>query len=125
MEKPRYRLVWESREGFLQASISGEQDSFELTMGAVLEIARVCRERKAEKLLVEHEVPGALTSTDVYALAKELPELFRGVQVAFIIHHATVPVNPEFLQLVARNRGANGRLFETVAEAERWLLGTP
>jgi len=122
---PLYRLVWESREEFLHASISGERDSFELTMGAVLEIAKVCRERKAEKLLVEHEVPGALTSTEVYTIAKELPQLFRGLQVAFVVHHATVPVNPEFLQLVARNRGANSRLFETVTEAERWLLGTP
>ncbi len=119
-----YRLVWELREGVLYASIFGEQDSFELTMSAVLEIAKVCRERKAEKLLVEHEVPGALTSTEIYNIAKELPDLFLGVQVAFVIHDATVPVNPEFLQLVARNRGANGRLFETVAEAERWLLGT-
>jgi len=121
---PPYRLVWESRERFLHASICGEQDSFELTMGAVLEIAKACRERRAEKLLVEHDVPCVLTSTEVYTIAKELPELFRGVQVAFVVHHATVPVNPEFLQLVARNRGANGRLFETVTEAERWLLGT-
>jgi len=120
-----YRLAWETREGVLHASITGEQDSFDVTMGAVLEIAKVCRERKAEKLLVEHDVPGALTSTEVYTIAKELPDLFRGVQVAFVVHRATVPVNPEFLQLVARNRGANGRLFETVAEAERWLLGPP
>jgi len=121
---PPYRIVWELREGYLQASIFGERDSFDVTMGAVAAIAKVCHERRAEKLLVEHDVPGALTSTDVYTIAKDLPDLFRGVQVAFVIHHATVPVNPEFLQLVARNRGANGRLFETVDEAAGWLLST-
>jgi len=125
MEAASFRLAWESREGYLRASIFGERDSFDVTMGAVLEIAKVSREKKAGKLLVEHDVPGPLTSTEVYTIAKELPDLFRGVQVAFVIHHATVRVHPEFLELVARNRGANGRLFQTVSEAERWLLETP
>lgn len=118
---PHYRLVWEFREGTLRASISGERDSFKMTMAAVVEIAKICREEKATKLLVEHDATGALTSTEVYTLGKEIPALFRGIQVAFVIHHPTVRVNPEFLQLVARNRGANGRLCETVEEAENWL----
>jgi len=119
-----YRLAWEDREGYLHASISGDRDSFDVTRGAVMEIAKVCREMKATKLLVEHDVDGALTSTEVYNIGRQLPVLFRGVQVAFVVHHPTVRVNPAFLELVARNRGANGRLFETVEEAGRWLRET-
>lgn len=119
-----YRLVWDTLDGVLHVSISGDRDSFDVTMGAVAEIAKVCRERKATKLLVEHDVAGALTSTEVYQIGKELPGLFRGIQVAFVIHHPTVLVNPEFLELVARNRGANGRLFESVKEAGDWLRST-
>jgi hypothetical protein len=122
---PDYELKTEEREGYLHARITAERDSYELTLAAVLELAGFCRERGALKLLVEHDVPGALPAADVFKIASELPGLYRGITVAFIIHRPTDPLNPGFLETVARNRGATGRLFTDPAEAERWLLDAP
>jgi hypothetical protein len=119
---PEYRLTLVDRPGYLHASISGEKDSFETTMGAVTELASLCQLRQVKKLLVEHDIAGQLSTLDVYKIASQLPELYRGIHVAFVIHHATIPDNPEFLRTVAQNRGATGRLFEDALQAEAWLV---
>ena len=117
-----YQLTIEDRAGYLYARISGEQHSFEITMSAVTEVAGICRGRRATRLLVEHDLPGKLSTLDVFKIASRLPELYDGVHVGFVIHRTEIPDNPQFLENVARNRGAGGHLFATVAEAEAWLL---
>jgi len=119
---PAYKLTTEERQGYLYAKMTSERDSFETTMAAVMEVAGLCAARKATRLLVEHDMPGQLSTLDVYKMAAQLPKLFHGVDVAFVIHRSEVPDNPQFLENVARNLGATGRLFPTVEEAEAWLL---
>jgi hypothetical protein len=121
MPEPAYTLAWEDRTGFLHAAILGKEDSYETTLGAVTEIAATCRERGVDKVLVEHAIPGRLKTLDIWKIASLLPELYRGITVAFVVHLTERPENPEFLETVARNRGATGRLFQDVHEAERWL----
>ncbi len=125
MQWPDYQLTTEERDGYLHARITGARDSYELEMAAVMELAGICRERGVKKVLVEHDVPGLLAPADVFKVASELPGLYRGVRVAFVVHRPTDRLNPAFLETVARNRGGNGRLFVDVVEAERWLLGAP
>ena len=122
MVERAYQLTIEDRPGYLYAQIAGEKDSFEITMSAVTEIAGICRGRGAARLLVEHNLPGKLSTLDVFKIASRLPELYDGIFVGFVIHRAEIPDNPQFLENVARNRGAGGHLFPTVAEAEAWLL---
>lgn len=119
---PAYRLTTEERQGYLYAKMTGEQDSYESTMAAVTELAGICLARRVTRLLVEHDMPGRLSTLDVYKMATRLPDLYQGVDVAFVIHRSQIPDNPQFLEDVARNRGAQGRLFATVGEAEAWLL---
>jgi hypothetical protein len=122
MAVPLYTLTTEERQGYLYAKMTGEKDSFESTMAAVTELAGICLARKVTRLLVEHDMPGKLSTLDVFKMASRLPELFDGVDVGFVIHRSEIPDNPKFLENVARNRGAQGRLFATVDEAEAWLL---
>jgi len=119
---PPYRLTTEDRNGYLYASIHGEEDSLEITMAAVTEIAGICLARKATKLLVEHNLPGRLSTLDVFKIASRLPDLYEGVHVGFVIHRTEIPDNPQFLENVARNRGGTGRLFKRIEDAEAWLL---
>jgi hypothetical protein len=119
---PSYRLVVEDRPGYLYASISAEGDSFELEMQAVTELAAICRSRDAGKLLVEHSIPSRLSTLEVYTIAVQLPKLYQGIVVAFVIHRPQSADDAEFLEVVARNRGAKGRLFSSAREAENWLL---
>jgi hypothetical protein len=119
---PPYKLTTEDRQGYLYAKMTGERDSYESTMAAVTELAGICLARKVTRLLVEHDMPGKLSTLDVYKMASRLPDLFEGVDVGFVIHRSEIPDNPKFLENVARNRGAQGRLFTSVSEAEAWLL---
>jgi hypothetical protein len=121
-EEPPYRLGIEERSGFLYASLRGDRNSFELSMTAVTDLAAICRARGIRKLLVEHDLPSCLTTFEVYTLAEQIPKLYRGIVVAFVIHQSTTPGLPEFLEIVARNRGAKGQLFADARAAEEWLL---
>ncbi len=121
MADPLYRLTTEDRPGYLFARMTGEKDSLESTMAAVTELAGICMARKVRKVLVEHDMPGKLSTLDVFKMASKLPGLFEGIHVGFVIHRSEIPDNPQFLENVARNRGALGRLFGSVAEAEAWL----
>lgn len=118
---PAYTLSLEERDGYLHAVIEGEKDSYDTTMGACTQIAAACKGRRAKKALVEHKVHGRLSTLEIFKIASQLPDLFQEVWVAFVIHVATTPDNPEFLETVAKNRGGRGRLFEDPREAEGWL----
>jgi len=118
---PSCQLKIEEHPGYLYALIGGKQDSFEITLHAVTELAAVCRARGATRLLVEHDVPSRLSKSEVYTIATQLPALYRGIVVAFVIRQSLVPDNPAFLETVARNRGGNGRLFASIDDAVKWL----
>lgn len=121
MPEPAFTLILEIGPAFLHAQIKGKEDSYETTLGAVTEVAAFCRERKIDKVLLEHAIPGRLTTLEVFKIASQLPDLYRGIVVAFVVHLAQMPENPRFLETVATNRGGEGRLFMNVAEAEKWL----
>lgn len=117
-----YRVEFQKRSGYLHATITGPQDSYETTMAAVTEVAAACRSRGETRLLVEHDILGKLSTLDIFTIAQQLPALYEGIHVAFVVHRAQIPDNPKFLENVARNRGAQGRLFAQVRDAERWLV---
>jgi hypothetical protein len=125
MTRSAHHLTLKDRKGLLHVLITGEQDSYEKTLAAVTEIASLCRKRGLTKVLVEHQVGGRLSTLEVFKIGSQLPGLYDGIYVGFVIHTTEVPDNPRFIQDVARNRGAMGRLFQTLQEAEKWLRSLP
>ena len=120
-----HQLTLQDRDGLLHVRITGEKDSYESTLAAVTEIASLCRKRGLTKVLVENAVPGQLSTLEVFKIGSQLPGLYKGIYVGFVIHTTDMPDNPRFIQDVARNRGALGRLFPTIREAEAWLRSLP
>ena len=118
---PAYKLTLEDRKDYLYALITGEQDSYDVTMGAVTEVAAACKIRGTTKLLVEHQVSGRLSTLEIYKIATQLPPLFGDVYVGFVVRLTSTPENPELLRNVAVNRGGRGRLFTDAESAEAWL----
>ncbi len=120
-----HQLTLQDLDGLLHVRITGEKDSYESTLAAVTEIASLCRKRGLTKVLVENAVRGQLSTLEVFKIGSQLPGLYEGIYVGFVIHTTDLPDNPRFIQDVARNRGALGRLFPTIREAEAWLRSLP
>ena len=125
MTPPPHQLTLKDRKGLLHVLITGEKDTYESTLAAVTEIASLCRKRGLTKVLVEHKVGGRLSTLEVFKIGSQLPALYEGIYVGFVIHTTEVPDNPQFIEQVARNRGAYGRLFATMRDAEEWLRSLP
>jgi hypothetical protein len=122
MPPPAYRLILEDRTAYLYVRIEGEQGTYESTLAAVTEISILCKARKIAKLLVENTVPTQMSTLEIFKISIKLPGLYRGVRVGFVIQRPPAAKDPHFMESVARNRGAKGRLFANAADAERWLL---
>lgn len=118
-----YNLTFEDRTGYLYAFVDGENDSAEVTTLYWREILARCSENDTRKLLVEEDLPGNPSETEVYHLASALSKLgFQRIKIAFVDRHLDQQELNRFAELVAVNRGVNGRIFNNAHEAEKWLL---
>jgi hypothetical protein len=74
-------------------------------------------------VLVEEDIPEAISISEAFELASQIPELgFSRIKIAFVDRYADQAELNEFAEIVATNRGAFGRFFIDLAEAEDWLL---
>lgn len=100
-------------------------------------LAHECRARQIKKILVEadcfHENSGIFFETEktpvsfsyieIYQLAEYVSNLdFCGVKIAFVTNHADRHETNRFAELVATNRGLNGKIFYDTDEARSWLV---
>jgi hypothetical protein len=118
-----YDVRFENRGSYLLAHITGRGEYLETTRTTWRSIAAECKERGFTKLLILEEIAGQLPFMDQYAFADGLRQIgFDGITVAFVDAEPEHYANNKFAEDVAANRGVNGRMFQTVAEAENWLL---
>ena len=123
MTAKRYTLTFEERPDYLYARVEGEHDSYEISRSFWLEVSEECERRGVSKVIVEENIPEAVSVSEMYAIASELPDMFLGVSIAFVDPHADQAELNSFGELVAQNRGVRGRFFADVASAEDWLRG--
>lgn len=116
------QLVIEDRPDYLYAAVSGPRDSQEISQAYWTRVAAECQRRKARKLLVvenlgdfegERNMPVTLDLLFSLGLDK--------LQVAFVVGRVELMAHMEHGEILALERGANGRVFGSVAVAERWL----
>lgn len=118
-----YSLVFEHRPQYLYASVAGERDSYEISRRYWQEIADHIKTTDYERLLIDEDIEEEASVIDVFELVSQLAGMgFVGIRIAFydrkIDHH---DVN-SFGELVASNRGLNGKVFNDFDKAEKWLL---
>jgi hypothetical protein len=88
------------------------------------DILQACKTRACFRVLIEERLDGPrLNATDVFGLAAQASERALGILQAV----AYVDINArgrlmQFAENVATNRALPVAVFQTVAEAERWLL---
>jgi hypothetical protein len=119
---PDIQLVFEDRPGYLYAKVSGPRDNREISIAYWTLVAEEVQRRKARKLMVvealgeregEHEVPFMVDALIEMGLDK--------IQVAFVVNRIDILGAMEHGEILALERGANGRVFGNATVAERWL----
>lgn len=121
-EKP-YRLTIEHRPSYLYAYVEGDKDSYEISAMYWREIAGECKANKYTKVLIVEDIIESGTMADAYQLSSEMPQMgYAGIKIAFVDKYVEQQDLNQFGELVAINRGINGKIFNDVDQAERWLL---
>ncbi len=120
-----YDLTLEHRKGYLYAYVEGDTDSYEISRAFWTEIADEVRRSNANRVLIDENIEQSVSMAEVFQLASELPKMgFGSTRVAFVDRYLDQQELNAFGELVAVNRGLSGKVFNDVAEAESWLLGT-
>jgi len=118
-----YSLTFTQKPTYLHAVVTGSNTK-ENVAHYLEEILRECVARRCSKLLIEERLVGPrLGTVDVFQIAAEGSHRAQGQYKAI----AFVDVNAQgdlmqFSETVATNRGLPVKVFDSVPDAEKWLL---
>ncbi|MEX0734064.1 MAG: hypothetical protein WDZ66_04875 [Steroidobacteraceae bacterium] len=121
-----YQLNIIEKPTYLHAIVTGA-NTMENVLGYLQDVQRECEARQCFNVLIEENLVGRQLETwDVYQIAAEGSAKARGIfqSVAYVDVNAGGDLM-KFAETVANNRGLPMSVFETVAEAEKWLTGKP
>lgn len=120
-----YTLEFEDRPGYLVARVSGPTDSAAIKLAYFAEVAAEARARGLRKVLVVEALDTTVAFGEVSGIASQLPPVLKGLIIAFVDlqpeHHEVNRLG----EAVAVDGGAVGRVFRTLAEAEKWIAAVP
>ncbi|MCU1289636.1 MAG: hypothetical protein JWN60_1865 [Acidobacteria bacterium] len=123
LKAKNYHITFEQRPQYLYVYVTGKHDSLEISRQYWLEVAANCQKLNCKKVLIEEDIPIAISMGDMYQLGTDISQMgFRGVRIAFYDRYAEQNELNEFGELVTVNRGLYGKIFNDVNEAETWLL---
>jgi hypothetical protein len=118
-----YTLVMEAQGDALLVRASGVRTRATVT-AMTLEVFEAARANGLSKTLVNvTELKGRLGIVDAYLIVTEVFETLRGkgLRRAAVVDERATPVREWFLEVVARNRGFNFRVFADPQAALDWL----
>ena len=122
LSKP-YTLKFEARAGYLHAYVTGKEDSLEISQAIWQDVADEAVRTDAKRVMIEENITDSLTIAEVFQLASDIPKMgFGQRKVAFVDHQLDQGDIHSFGELVALNRGWNGKVFDDAKAAEEWLL---
>jgi hypothetical protein len=120
----RYSLELEDKPGYLHARVTGV-NSREAVIEYTHDIHKACVERGFRAVLIEENLSGpSIDLSSIFQVATDRSRQAVGVLnwIAYVdVNEEHDRSRMEFAEGVAVRRGANMRLFASVADAERWL----
>ena len=116
-----YTLEMEQREGYLFAVAGGEKLTAQISAAYWNEIAGRCFESECDKILIEKAFVQPVGPGDMLLMADHLGKLLPGRHIAFVDRFRHDDIN-ELGKKLARNREVMMQIFDSIPEAEKWLL---
>lgn len=120
-DEQSYTLEMEEREGYLYAVAGGQKLTAQISAAYWNEIAERCFEKECNKILIEKNFAEPVGPGEMLLMADHLGKLLPGRHIAFVDRFRHDDIN-ELGKKLARNRQVMMQVFQTVAEAEKWLL---
>jgi hypothetical protein len=118
-----YELTFDKRLHYLYAEIHALETNVTTALEYWQTIITKCREFESNRLLVRQDIPGGLSTGEMFALASEVSAMDApGIKIAFVDPDLENFEGHRFAELVAGNRGLWAKVFTTVPEAESWLV---
>lgn len=115
-------LIFEDRSTYLYAEVSGPSDSFEISMAYWTAIAEQVHARGSRRLLVLERLGQYHGERDMTLMIDSIIALgFENVRVAFVDAFVEDLPIVEQGEILAMERGIEGRVFGSVQQADRWL----
>lgn len=119
---PDIQLRFEDRLDYLYAEVTGPRDSVAISTAYWQRIAERCEERKVRKLMVVERLGDFSGERDMADMVDAIIAMGMGrLKVAFVVARIEEMARLEHGEILAIERGANGRVFESTSLAERWL----
>jgi len=119
---PDIHLKFEDRLDYLYAEVTGPRDSRAISTAYWMRIARQCEARKARKVMVVENLGDFEGERDMADMVDAIIAMgMDRLKVAFVTSRVEDMPRLEHGEILAIERGANGRVFESTALAERWL----
>jgi hypothetical protein len=117
-----YALACEERPAYLHARVSGERTRQNFLRYLDEAFCACLAAGRASVLLEMHFSGPQLSSLSVLeVISRTLPDALKLAKVAYVDAGQGDLAMAAFAETVALNRGVNARLFDSVAEASRWL----
>ncbi len=114
------RIRWNGR--FLRAHIFDGHDSLQVSSDVWRLLSAQCERFGTRRLLAVEELDGTVPQEDLPALtAAQMACGFGDLRIAFVDLHVDVQGN-ETSELLLMEQDVQVKVFNTEAEAERWLL---
>lgn len=119
-----YQLHIERKGHFLHAQVSGD-NSVDDVIGYLRELTEVCRKADCPYLLIEERLEGPrMDMAAVFKIAGESSprDHWHFIAVAYVDVNSEGSDLMQFAETVAVNRATPVKVFETVTQAETWLV---
>lgn len=120
----KYEINYEDRKDYLYAFVNGKEDSLNVSISFLTKVALKCSEMKHDKLLIVENFETNVNMHDMFTLGELVAKLtikYR-IKIAFIDEEDTQFERNQFGELISQNRGARFKIFNSIENAEAWLL---
>ncbi len=118
-----FELNFEYLTEFLYTYVGKGYDSLEVSKSYWFRALEECKSKNYEKLLIEEDLEGNLSTNESYQLSVLLAESeYKDILVAFVDTHIEHQDLNRFGELIVTNRGARIKVFNDKKEAKEWLL---
>lgn len=122
MDSGSYNLGFEKRDGYLYARVQADFLDLESAKSYLKEIAERLESDLYDKLLLERDVPTMLGPGSLYFATQAFQNYIGDCKVALVNVYEPIKEKMDFAVLLAQNNGGRFALFDTIDEAEAWLV---